>query len=84
MLRVAGSLKMGTIKASELLRTLIRSKNPSTLAKAIGELGRIPKTLYLLSYVDDENYRRHILTQLNRHEKRHDLSKVTFHDSVGN
>ena len=67
----------------QVLRTLIRSKNPSTLAKAIGELGRIPKTLYLLSYVDDENYRRHILTQLNRHEKRHDLSKVTFHGQRG-
>jgi TnpA family transposase len=83
MLRVAGSLKMGTIKASELIRSLLRSKNPSTLAKAIGELGRIPKTLYLLSYVDDENYRRHILTQINRHENRHQLAKVTFHGQRG-
>jgi TnpA family transposase len=83
MLRVAGSLKMGTVKARELLTSLLRSKRPSTLARAIAELGRIPKTLYLLNYVDDENYRRHILTQLNRHEKRHDLSRVTFHGKRG-
>jgi hypothetical protein len=83
MLRVAGSLKMGTIKASELMRSLLRSQKPSTLAKAIAALGRIPKTLYLLSYIDDENYRRHILTQINRGEKRHHLSKATFHGQRG-
>ena len=83
MLRVAGSLMMGTVKASELMRSLLRSKKPSTLARAIAELGRIPKTLYLLSYVDDENYRRHILTQINRHENRHQLSKTTFHGQRG-
>ncbi|HAJ6425286.1 TPA: hypothetical protein HNC29_24105, partial [Escherichia coli] len=31
----------------------------------------INKTLYLLNYIDDEDYRRRILTQLNRGESRH-------------
>ena len=62
---------------------LLTSKKPSTLARAIGELGRIPKTLYLLSYIDDEAYRRRILTQLNRHEDRHQLARVTFHGQRG-
>ena len=75
---VAGSLKSGTIRASELLRSLLRSKRPSTLARAIGELGKIPKTLYLLTYIDDETYRRRILIQLNRHEDRHQLAKATL------
>jgi TnpA family transposase len=83
MLRVAGSLKSGTIRASELLRSLLKSKRPSTLARAIGELGKIPKTLYLLTYVDDEAYRRRILVQLNRHEDRHKLGKATFHGQRG-
>jgi TnpA family transposase len=65
-LRVAGSLKLGTVSATEIMRVLQRGNQPSTLAKAIGELGRITKTLYLLNYVDDEDYRRRILTQLNR------------------
>jgi len=83
MLRVAGSLKLGTIKASELLRSLLRSSKPSTLVRAIGELGRIPKTLYLLAYVDDEIYRRRILVQINRGESRHKLARTTFHGQRG-
>ena len=52
-------------------------------AKAIAELGRIPKTLYLLTYIDDETYRRRILTQINRHEDRHQLSRTTFYGQRG-
>lgn len=83
MLRVAGSLKLGTVNASDLMRSLQRGQNPSTLAKAIGELGRIVKTLYLLAYIDDEAYRRRILTQINRGEGRHSLSRVVFHGQRG-
>jgi TnpA family transposase len=83
MLRVAGSLLLGTVRASALLRSLLRSGRPSTLARALGELGRIPKTLYLLSYLDDETYRRRILLQLNRGEGRHRLARATFHGQRG-
>lgn len=83
LLRVAGSLKLGTISASELIRSLLRSKRPSTLARSLAELGRINKTLYLLPYIDDETYRRRILTQLNRHEKRHSLAREVFHGRRG-
>ena len=83
MLRVAGSLKLSTISASELTRSLLRSNRPSTLARAISELGRVPKTLYLLSYIDDETYRRRILTQLNRGEDRHSVSRAVFHGQRG-
>jgi len=83
LLRVAGSLKLGTIRASELVRSLLKSDRPSTLARALRELGRIPKTLFLLSYVDDENYRRRILIQLNRGEGRHQLARTTFHGRRG-
>ena len=44
-LRVAGSLKMGTVRASELIRSLQRGGRVSTLGRAIGELGRIPQDL---------------------------------------
>jgi len=83
LLKVAGSLKLGTVSASELMRTLQGGGSPSTLARAIGELGRVAKTLYLLAYVDDEAYRRRILTQLNRGESRHSLARVTFHGQRG-
>ena len=83
MLRVAGSLKLGTVSATEIMRALHRGKKPSTIAKAIGELGKIAKTLYLLNYVDDEAYRRRILTQLNRGESRHSLARAIFYGRRG-
>lgn len=45
ILRVVGSLHLGTIGLVELLRTMQGSGKLSTLARAIGELGRIIKTL---------------------------------------
>ncbi len=39
------------------------------------EVGRVNKTLYLLNYIDDEDYRRRILTQLNRGEGRHAVGR---------
>ena len=83
LLRVAGSLKMGTVSASELIRGLQGGGRPSTLGRAIGELGRVAKTLYLLNYLDDEAYRRRILTQLNRGESRHAVARAIFHGQRG-
>ena len=83
LLRVAGSLKMGAVGASELVRGLQGGGRPSTLGRAIGELGRVAKTLYLLNYLDDEAYRRRILTQLNRGESRHGVARAIFHGQRG-
>ncbi len=83
ILRVAGSLKVGTIHASTLVQALQRGGHPTTLGQAIAELGRIPKTLHLLNYIDDEYYRRRIQTQLNRGEGRHGVSRHVFHGQRG-
>lgn len=82
-LRVAGSLKTGAVGAHEMMRVLQRGGRPSTLAKAVGEVGRVAKTLFLLVCVDDEAYRRRVLTQLNRQESRHGLARVVFHGRRG-
>ena len=76
-------LARGTISASELIGSRLRSSRPSTLTRAIGELGRVAKTLYLLSYLDDETYRRRILTQLNRGESRQGVARAIFHGQRG-
>jgi TnpA family transposase len=83
MLRVAGSLKLGTIHASELIRTLLKSDRPSSLAQAIIDAGRINKTIYLLNYIDDDEYRRRILTQLNRGEGRHAVARAICYGQRG-
>ena len=38
----------------------------------------------MLAYVDDEHYRRRILTQLNRGESRHSVARAVFMASVAN
>ena len=43
----------------------------------------VAKTLYLLKYIDDEAYRRRILTQLNRGEGRHSLIRTVCHGNKG-
>ena len=83
VLRVVGSLKLGAVKASDLVRALHAGSKPSELAKAIAEVGRIAKSLFLLSFVDDEAYRRRVLVQLNRHEARHNLARELFHGDRG-
>ena len=83
LLRLAGSLKLGTVQASGLIRTLQTKDRPTRLARALEEFGRLVKTLYLLRYIEDEAYRRRILVQLNRGEGRHQLARVVFHGKRG-
>ena len=83
ILRVAGSLAQGTVRASELIRSLQRGGKPSSLARAIAEAGRIAKTLHLLTYLDDEAYRRRILRQINRGEGRHSVARAVFFGKRG-
>nr|WP_311764931.1 transposase [Paenibacillus agricola] len=83
MLRVAGSLKLGTVNATSFIQMLQRGGKPTMLGHAIGEFGRIYKTQYLLAYLDDPDYRRRILTQLNRGESRHSLARAIFYGKKG-
>jgi TnpA family transposase len=49
----------------------------------LAELGRIPKTVHLLTFFDDEEHRRFIGRQLTSHESRHSLARTTFHGRRG-
>lgn len=75
MMRVGGSLKLGKVKASELIRGFQAGSKMSSVARAISELGRIDKTIFLLNYISNETYQRRVLTQLNRQEARHGLAR---------
>ena len=83
LLRVAGSLKLGFVSAHDLMRTFQGSGRNSTLARALGEYGRIGKTLHLLDLADDELYRRSLLIQVNKGERRHGLARTVFHGRGG-
>lgn len=83
MMRTAGSLKLGMVSAPELIKSLLKSEKPTSLTQGIIEIGKINATMYLLSYIDDEDYRRRILTQLNRGESRHGLARNICHGKRG-
>ena len=83
MLRLAGSLKLGRVPATGIMRTLQVGDRPTRLAQAIAEFGRIDKTLHTLNYIDDEANRRGILAQLNRGEGRQSVARAVFHGKRG-
>lgn len=71
LLRLAGSLKLGRIHAGAIMRVLQVKDRPTTLAKALAELGRIVKTLHMLGYIDSEETRRRVC-----HGNRGEIRKV--------
>lgn len=77
MLRIAGSLITGTVRAYDLIRALGRDGNPTPLGQAFAEYGRIAKTLHLLAIADpeDDTYQRSLNAQLNTTESRHRLAR---------
>jgi hypothetical protein len=83
MLRLAGSLQLGTVQATSIMKTLRIDERPTKLAQAVAEVGRIDKTIHALTFIDDENKRRRTLTQLNRGEDRHKLARAVFHGKRG-
>ena len=82
-LRLAGSLKLGRVPATGIMRTLQVGERATRLAQGIAEFGRIGKTIHSLTFIDDESMRRSTLIQLNRGEGRHGLSRVVFHGKRG-
>lgn len=83
LLRLAGSLKLGRVPATGIMRTLQVGDRPTQLALALAEFGRIDKTIHSLNYINDEKQRRGILLQLNRGEGRHSLARDVFHGKRG-
>ena len=82
-LRLAGSLKLGRIPATGIMRTLQVGDQATDLALGLADFGRIDKTIHCLTYIDDESRRRSTLVQLNRTEGRHSLARSVFHGKRG-
>ncbi|MFF3062270.1 Tn3 family transposase [Streptomyces sp. NPDC057909] len=83
MLRVAGSLTTGTVRAHDLLRMMTSGDRMTGLGDAFAAYGRIFKTLHLLQFIDSEAYRRMIGVQLNIGEGRHALARAMFFGRLG-
>ena len=78
LLRVVGSLKLGWVTSSLFIGKLHSFPQQNALMRALQEYGRLVKTNFILRYLNSEDYRRRINTQLNKGEKLHDLRRFLF------
>jgi TnpA family transposase len=81
MLRFMATIKLKKTTASQLFRRLNSYSKQHPLYKALKEFGKIPKTLFILKYADDLEFRQSIEKQLNKVEGSNKLSKAI---SLGN
>ncbi len=77
-LRLAGSLKLGWVTASLFISKLQAYPRQNVLTRALQEYGRLIKTLFILRYLESEDYRRRINAQLNKGESLHALREFLF------
>ncbi|HEY9345196.1 MAG TPA: Tn3 family transposase, partial [Inquilinus sp.] len=78
LLRLALSLNMKTVAPSTILRKLAASKNPSQLARALRELGRLERTRFMIGWYSDPALRRRCQAGLNKGEAAHKLKRAIF------
>jgi TnpA family transposase len=83
LLRVAGSLKRGWVTASLLIGKLQSYPRKNRLTRALQEYGRLVKTVFILRYLESEDYRRRILGQLNKGEALHGLREFLLFANKG-
>ena len=83
MIRLAASIKQGTVTASLILRKLAAYPRQNSLALALRELGRIERTLFTLEWLRDPGLRRRVNTGLNKGEARNALARAVFFNRLG-
>ncbi len=75
ILRLATSIKQGTVTASLMLRKLGSYPRQNGLAVALRELGRIERTLFILDWLQSVELRRRVHAGLNKGEARNALAR---------
>jgi TnpA family transposase len=78
LLRVVGSFKLGWVSASLFINKLKSFPQQNDLANSLAEYGRMVKTIFILRYLQNQEYRRKINNQLNKGERLHDLRRFLF------
>lgn len=83
ILRLAYSIKDGLVSSSLILSKLGSYSRQNSLAKALQEMGRIEKTIFILRYATDNVLRRRILVGLNKGEAMNGLARAVFFGKQG-
>lgn len=83
ILRLATSIRQGTVTASLMLRKLGSYPRQNGLALALRELGRIERTLFMLEWMQSVDLRRRVQVGLNKGEARNALARAVFFNRIG-
>ena len=83
ILRLAASIKQGTVTASLMLRKLGSYPRQNGLAVALRELGRIERTLFTLDWLQNVELRRRVQVGLNKGEAKNALARAVFFNRLG-
>lgn len=88
ILRLATSIKQGTVTASLMLRKLGSYPRQNGLAVALRELGRmelgrIERTLFILEWLQSVELRQRVQAGLNKGEARNALARAVFFNRLG-
>ncbi|MCE4046572.1 Tn3 family transposase [Lysinibacillus fusiformis] len=83
VLRLAHSIREGTVSASLIMGKLGSYSRQNSLATALREMGRIEKTIFMLNYISDESLRRKIQRGLNKGEAMNGLARAIFFGKQG-
>lgn len=83
ILRLASSIRTGTVTASLMLRKLASYPQQNRLAAALRELGLIERTLFTLEWMQSPELRRRATAGLNKGEAKHALKRAVFFNRLG-
>jgi TnpA family transposase len=83
ILRLATSIKQGTVTTSLMLRKLGSYPRQNGLAVALRELGRIERTLFALDWMQNVELRRRVQIGLNKGEAKNALARAVFLNRLG-
>lgn len=78
LMRLIVSLKLGWVSASLVIDKLQAYPRQNSLTQLLQEYGRVCKTIFVLRYVLEEEYRHRLETQLNKGEHLHLLRDQFF------
>jgi TnpA family transposase len=65
------------------MKKLVNSPKQNGLAKALREIGRIERTLFMLGWFRDPGLRQRVQTELNKGEARNALARAVFMHRLG-
>ena len=83
LLRLAMSIKTGTVTASVILRKRAAYPRQNSLALALRELGKLERTFFTLQWLQDPELRRRSHVGLNKGAQQNALRRAVFFNRLG-